>query len=1213
MRAPHGDLPFAHLHVASSYSLQCGVCTPADLVARAVELGQPALALTDRDSVRGAVQFLRAASAVGLSSVVGVDLAVQPQIRSPEHADQYARNGRYTRNDQHGLHVPRRTPAHGGSWRHQNLPRVVLLAQNRRGWSSLCRLLSVAYTHDPVAVSMTDIAEHSEGLIAMVGSQSDVVAALAQRRTDQADAYIKPWRDIFGSRLNMQITSHRHEQGPLSTTAAARTFGWARERGIPSVLAHAVRFAHPGQARIADVLDAARHLVPLDIRHRERSNAQGFLAGTDFLLPLAQEIVTAAGSAGAGSTALARQLLTDAAELAEQCALHPDDLGIGGVVLPEPELVLGHGTAFSRAHNLEHGDADVALRARCEAGLGKYSGVRARLARERLNAELRTITSLGFATYFLTVAEVIDLAHDLRIRVAARGSGAGSLVVHLLGISGVDPMEHGLLMERFLTTLRRELPDIDLDVESARRTEIYDAILQRFGTQRVACVSMPETYRVRHAVRDVGAALGWPPGEIDTIAKAFPRVRARQARAVLAELPELRDSGLGRLVSRGDWEMILELMEGLDGLPRHIAMHPCGIIIADATLHDRTPIEPSAAGYPMTSFDKDDVEHLGFLKLDVLGIRMQSALSHAVDEVVRIGGTQVDLDAIPLDDAKAFALVQSTRTLGCFQIESPGQRELVGKFAPSTFHDLIVDISLFRPGPVKSDMITPFLEARQGWREATYLHEDLRPILAETHGVVVFHEQVLRIIATMTGCSLAEADETRRSMKDTVTRDEIETWFITTALGRGYDTVTVNRVWEVLRAFASFGFCKAHAAAFALPTYQSAWFKAHHPAAFLAGVLTHDPGMYPKRLLVDDARSLGITILGLDVQRSDLVYRVEHVPMRDDPPPAACEMPSRSAPPPWLPDGRGWGIRMSLLEVSGMGEREARAVIAGRPYTSLVDLHNRASLPLTLTERLIRAGALDSLYEINTYEKNMHEIDTPLTDGPKSSRVTRRDLLLQAADLARQPKRKSTPGMTESEQLALPIAGSDDRPIASGLAEMSESERVQAEMEILGIDVTRHVLDFYSAFLADLAVVRARNLLACRSRAQILVAGTKILTQTPPVRSGRRVIFLTMDDSTGPVDVAFFDDVQDPYAATLFSATMLLIRGIVRRTGPRGISIRATACWDLTTLYEVWQREGIDAVHDVLMDSAPPKPHTVRHPYALAGSRTSSGVFRGPS
>jgi error-prone DNA polymerase len=366
--------------------------------------------------------------------------------------------------------------------------------------------------------------------------------------------------------------------------------------------------------------------------------------------------------------------------------------------------------------------------------------------------------------------------------------------------------------------------------------------------------------------------------------------------------------------------------------------------------------------------------------------------------------------------------------------------------------------------------------------------------------------------------------------------------------------------------------------------------------------------MYPKRLLVDDARSLGITILGLDVRCSDLVYRVEQVPVRKDPPPALTEMPSRSAPPPLLPDGRGWGIRMPLLEVSGMGEREARAVIAGRPYTSLVDLHNRTGLPLVLLERLIRAGALDSMYEINVAERKLSE-----SSQSHSRQVTRRDLLLQAADLARRPHRKSNMSSAGSEQLLLPIDGSDDQPIASGLSEMSEVERVQAEMEILGIDVTRHVMDFYVPLIEELAVVRSRNLLACRSRAQILVAGTKILTQTPPVRSGRRVIFLTMDDATGPVDVAFFDDVQDPYAATLFSATMLLVRGIIRRTGPRGVSIRATGCWDLATLYEVWQCEGIDAVHDVLMESASPKPHRVRHPYTLSRSEARALPSGSPS
>ena len=290
-------------------------------------------------------------------------------------------------------------------------------------------------------------------------------------------------------------------------------------------------------------------------------------------------------------------------------------------------------------------------------------------------------------------------------------------------------------LRRRVHPLRAELPDIDVDVESARRTEIYEAVLERFGGERVTCVSMMDTYKVRHAVRDVGAALGLPPVEVDEIAKAFPHIRARDARHAIADLPELRSRGLGspRMAA------FFDLVEALDGLPRHIALHPCGVVLSNAGLLDRTPVEASWLGFPMSQFDKDDVETLGLLKLDVLGIRMQSAMAHAVQEVARVDGVTVDLDdqaQVPLDDEATFRLIRTSHTLGCFQIESPGQRELIGKFGPERFEDLVIDISLFRPGPVKSDMITPFLEARHGWKEVSYLHPTLIEALRERTAAV---------------------------------------------------------------------------------------------------------------------------------------------------------------------------------------------------------------------------------------------------------------------------------------------------------------------------------------------------------------------------------------------------------------------------------------------------------------------------------------------
>ncbi|MDP9408453.1 MAG: DNA polymerase III subunit alpha, partial [Actinomycetota bacterium] len=728
-----------------------------------------------------------------------------------------------------------------------------------------------------------------------------------------------------------------------------------------------------GDAPTADVLDAARRLVPLDARHVDRVNAEGSLKPGKEMAELAEEV---AARTGAGPRR-ALDLLTATRRLADRCVLDPrGDLGIGTVHFPELE-VTGVDGSDPRA-------VEALLRDKCEAGIGRRGVRDSRTARERLDAELGVIRELGYPSYFLTVTDVVDLIKGLGVRCAARGSGAGSLVTYLLGISDVDPLEHGLLMERFLSPLRHQLPDIDIDVESARRMEVYEAVLGRFGGDRCSCVSMMDTYRARHAIRDVGAALGLPPGEIDAVAKAFPHIRASQVRAALRDLPELRASGL----SADRLDLLLRLVERLDGLPRHIALHPCGVLLSDRTLLDRTPVEASWLGFPMSQFDKDDVEDLGLLKLDLLGIRMQSAISHALREVERVEGEPVDIDAVPRDDPATFALVQSTRTLGMFQIESPGQRELVGKFAPESFGDLVIDISLFRPGPVKSDMVRPFLEARQGWAEPRYPHPDLEEALAETCGVVVFHEQVLKIVSIMTGCTLAEADEVRRALGDPAGQPEVRLWFVPTALGRGYDLDVVEEVWEVLKAFGSFGFCKAHAAAFAVPTYQSAWLKAHHPAAFLAGVLTHDPGMYPKRLILDDARQFGIAVLPLDVNTSDAEYRVERVGVLDEPPPQILGAPPRPAPPEGLPDGRSTGIRMGLADVKGITEAEVARIVTGRPYGSLSDFWHRAAVSRPVVERLVVAGAFDSLYGIGS--------TAPVR---RRGQVTRRDLLLQVLEL----------------------------------------------------------------------------------------------------------------------------------------------------------------------------------------------------------------------
>jgi error-prone DNA polymerase len=1225
---------FVHLHVASGYSLRHGASHPHLLAARAAEHGMDALALTDRDGLYGAVRFAKACQREGIRPVLGADLAVAPVELSGD---------RTLPSDHRGLSTPPSTPpstrpstpgpARGGSFVDPGLPRVTLLAVGRPGWGALCRLVTATHLAGERGTPITSldlIAEHAEiaraaggALIVLMGPKSEAARALALRRGALAAAHVERWRAALPEpgELQFEVVHHR---GRGELARAGRWAGFGAASGLPVVLTNEVRYADRSDGPVADVLDASRLLVALDARHVGRVNAEGYLKSGKEMGEIAEEVARAAGFTDGG-----RSLLIRSRQIAERCVLDPKaDLGIGEIHFPELE-VSGGGIAGA--------DADLVLRARCEAGLVRRGMPASREVTERLDAELNIIRSLGYPSYFLTVADVVDLIRGMGVRCAARGSGAGSIVTYLTGVSDVDPLRYGLLMERFLSPLRHQLPDVDIDVESARRTEVYEKVLARYGGERCACVAMMDTYRARHAIRDVGGALGLPPGEIDAVAKAFPHIRASQVRAAMHELPELRSSGL----STERLDLLLRLVERLDGLPRHIALHPCGVLLSDVTLLERTPVEASYLGFPMSQFDKDDVEDLGLLKLDLLGIRMQSAIAHAIEEVQRVDGASVDIDEIDRADPNTFALVQSTRTLGCFQIESPGQRELVGKFAPETFEDVIIDISLFRPGPVKSDMVTPFLEARQGWREARYLHPDLEPYLADTGGVVVFHEQVLQIVAHMTKISLAEADEARRALGDPDLQQEVRAAFVPAALRAGYDLATIERVWEVLKAFGSFGFCKAHAAAFALPTYQSAWLKAHHTAAFLAGVLTHDPGMYPKRLILDDARQFGIAILGLDVNQSDNVYRIERIGTFSEPPPAVLDAPSRHPPlDPRLPDARDYGIRMSLAEVKGISSAEVESIVAGRPYGSLSDFWHRARAFRPIVERLVLAGGFDSLYGIG--------LAAPVR---RRGRITRRDLLLQVTELdrwsravarssgrsTRRPRRAEaaasgeggtggTWGVVERAarqsqaprgagveadqvQLALPLDDDPSAVTASGLPELTGAEQLRAELDVLGLDVTRHVVDFYEPFMTAMGITRSRDLMGCRSRQEVLIAGVKVATQTPPVRSGRRVVFVTLDDATGPLDATFFEDAQAGYATTVFHSWLLVIRGFVRRTGPRGVSLRATGCWELPAMRDAWELGGIPAVEQLMATRAGVSELAVQ---GAAASRSSRPVMVNP-
>ncbi|KUG58066.1 DNA polymerase III subunit alpha [Nesterenkonia jeotgali] len=1124
-------MTFTHLNVASSFSSHYGTNRPQELVAAAAADQMTALALTDRDGLYGAVKHIGACIDLGIAPILGVSLVVEDRGRA-----------------------------------------VVLASNASGGYAALCRLISRAHERpqgEAARVSLQDLAECAapgEGevrrrLFVLAGPESEVGAAAASRDYRSTRALLRQWREVLGEALRVEVVSHLAPPGEaLSTAHAVRMLSAAQVSRVTPVLTNAVRLLSTDEAATADVLDAVRVLSDLHSTSALQPTDQGWLKPAAAMKALAAEICAASTT-----PISAEELLAHTEALGRQCQLDPvQDMGWGQPKVPETSVI-----------GIE-GDPDQELRARCEAGLaemlaqeeierqaeesrapgsagsseglggpegpvnpagagipgssedpgGPENPAGMGVARARLEHELSIIADLGFAPYFLTVAEVARLIREMGVRAAARGSAVSSLVVHALGISPIDPLQHGLIFERFLSRRRSTLPDIDIDVESSERHRIYRAVFKRFGAQRVTLMSMQNAYRIRGAVRDAGLALGLPEEEIDQLAEIMWRFPAREFRRALEEKPELQSLAerieTERSSGRQQLDLLVDLSERLDRLPRHISTHPCGVILGNNDLLKLTPVERSGVnGLPMSQFDKDDMDPMGFIKLDVLGVRMQSAIAYALTELERTTGEVIDMvKDVDYADPATFAMIQSTHTLGCFQIESPGQRELIGKLVPKTLNDLVVDISLFRPGPMGSGMVKPYLERRHGYEAVSYPHPDLAPILDETYGVVVFHEQVLRMFDTMTGCGLDVADELRRAMSKDKS-GPVEIFFREEAAKRDYSAAVIDRVWEILLSFGSFGFCKAHGAAFAVPTYQSAWLKTHHPAHFLCGLFEHDPGMYPLRLLVSEARRLKIPLLPMDVNRSTSSYHVEAT--------SVAGLPV-------------WGIRMSLVRLKGISKAELRRIEAEQPFASLADLRDRARLKRSTLRDLAKVGALDAL----------------LPEGRKH----RKDLI-QWVESTNLEYAKKLPARQVQGQLSLPIGDVEIANLPTGAGELAVQEIVTTELDLTSLDTSGHVMDIHHPVLQAAGVSFAEDLLSLRNGATVRVAGIRVATQTPPMASGRRVVFITLDDGTGCVDLSFFEEAQRNTGECLFAAKMLMAEGTIRRTGPRAVTVQATRAWDL--------------------------------------------------
>ena len=786
---------------------------------------------------------------------------------------------------------------------------VVLLASDLKGYGNLCRILSSSIRRGPRRfVTAGTVRELSTGLVCITGVLGSAARSLAIRGNREGTGIkLLALRDIFRHDRTLYVGMQQNFK--TDTDANALLLEQAQRLGLPAVAVNHAAFLKTSEHAV--------HRMLADIQRKHHHREISPLPGDSFHVCSEHDM----RSRGFGDS-----MISACSDIAAACR---------GFSFPSGRL---HPPVFrkkARADRELSRKAVASLASRGDAIPARYIF--------RLQKELSIVKHRGLSDFFLLVHEICRLAQQLEIRHSIRGSAAGSLLVHLLH-GGPDPVAHDLLFERFINYGRHDLPDIDIDFDSERRDEITQWLIDCCNTghehssrvpyRQAALVATISKFRVRSAVRLAARAMGYPLREIDRLGRCLPwSLRGIPLSEALERLPELKHSPL-----RYE-KTLVRMAASIEGLPYQPSVHLGGVILAPRDICDWTALSVSRKGLPVAHLDKDDVDLLGLLKLDLLGLRMHTAIRKAV-AVLEKEGVILDPDTIPLHDPVTFDLLCSGDTLGVFQLESSGQRNLIGRLQPADFNDISVEISLFRPGPVQGDMVERYLRRRAGRERTDFLHPDLKDILEETSGVIVFQEQVLRIVHRFAGFSYADADAFRRAMTKNRSSGEMRRLkhaFIQGAIDQGYDLKTAEYVYEKIAAFAAYGFCKAHAVAFAHITWQSAWLKAHHPEAFYTGLLNAGHvGSYPPFVILNEARRKGIPTLPPHVNISTLEYLSE--------------------------DG---SIRCPLQVIRGIGKKTAEKIITERqrsgPYTGWDDFFARVQLPALTRHNLIFSGALEGL------------------------------------------------------------------------------------------------------------------------------------------------------------------------------------------------------------------------------------------------------------
>ena len=1045
---------FVHLHVHSEYSLLDGLSSCQELAGCAVELGMPALALTDHGAMYGAVHFYKACKAAGVKPVIGLETYVAPR-------------GRQDRDPKRD-----RTPCH-----------LVLLAQNDVGYHNLMRLATIAqldgFYYKP-RVDKETLAEYADGLIVLSGCGSSEVSQLIKvGRLDQARQVIDWYRQVFPDRYFLEIQEHAI---PELAGVNRQVVALARELDLPLVATNDVHYARREQSDIHDVLLCIQTGKTVNEPNRmHMENDSFYLKSADEMAALFPE---------------APQALTNTRRIADMCEL---ELEFGHYHLPIFEVPQGY-------------DAQSYLRHLCEEGLKQRYAVITSRERERLEYELDLIHQMGFDTYFLIVWDLCRFSREQNIWWNVRGSGASSIVAYSLGITHLEPLQHGLIFERFLNLGRVTMPDIDLDYPDDQRAQLIRYTIEKYGHEQVAQIITFGTMGAKAAIRDVGRALDYPLPEVDRIARLVPtgpKVKLDQA---LEEVPELRKD----YETRDHIRRLIDTARGIEGNIRHASTHAAGVIVTDVPLVTYAPLNrPTRGGGGdedeigvVTQYEMAELEELGLLKVDFLGLSTLTVMRRACELIHRRHGVDLDLNSIPTDDPDIYDLLSRGDVTGVFQVEGQGMRRVLMKMQPSQFDHVIATISLFRPGPM--EYIDDYIDRLHGRKPIEYRHPSLEPILQETYGIIVYQEQIIRILTDIAGYTAGDADLVRRAVgkkkKKALLKHRAS--FVEGAMEHGgLPKAVASGIFDDIEYFARYGFNKSHAADYAVLTCQTAYLRAKYPVEYMTALLTVERHNTEKvGSLIAECRHMGIEVLPPDVNHSGLDFTIEE---QDDGVPS--EWPSRRCgSPEAVPQV---AIRFGMGAVKNVGEGPVETILAARqagaPFRSLDEFCRRVDL------RQVNRRALESLIKVGA----LRPFGTRSQLLPIVERIIGLSASLhQARDVGQMSLFGEATGVHLAAEEAL-------LPSLSQTPEVPQKEILAWEKDLVGLYISEHPLTQAMVKLQDVVTAHTGTLGEEMDSPQVVVAGMVQRVRRHVTKKGDDMAFVTLEDLHGTCDVVVFPRV----------------------------------------------------------------------------------------